>query len=496
MKMSAERRAIDKIFKRRDRYEIPDWQREEVWDAAKKQRLVDSILRGWKLPKFYFVRTAPDEYEVVDGQQRLSAIFDFFSNELPLAPDTASEFGGPLYRQLTQKVADTFDDFEVEYDVIEDASDEELKDFFQRLQAGLPLTSSEKLNAIHSKLRDYCRTVAEHPFFTDTIAVANTRYSHFDIAAKVATLEIEGLDTGLRFEDIRSVFESQRTFSATSAIARRIEAALDVLQSAFKDNGTALRTRTVVQSLITLTCKLVTTRRTAGFEKHIRQFFEVFIEELAHQVEMGSAATDSDYLLFQHSVNANVKGGAKTRHEILLRKLFRISPSLADLFDPSIIAESGLTGRIAALGDSIVRLIEQANAAYSAKNGEDCFKATSRTVQALMRIKKPARDLDQYKVLIDDLYFLFRESVGSRLGSNCPASFSDINSLRTDLRHDTDHGNAGKVRAKRRSIAAAFASYAGAATPETLDPMKFPLVHANLLTAVERDLRALTTQTP
>ena len=78
MKMTAERRAIDKIFRRRDRYDIPDWQREEVWDDGKKQRLVDSILRGWKLPKFYFVKTSEDDYLVEDGQQRLAAIFDFF----------------------------------------------------------------------------------------------------------------------------------------------------------------------------------------------------------------------------------------------------------------------------------------------------------------------------------------------------------------------------------------------------------------------------------
>ena len=60
MKMTSERRAVDKIFKRRNRYEIPDWQREgDLWDLAKKQALIDSILRGWKLPKFYFVKTSP-----------------------------------------------------------------------------------------------------------------------------------------------------------------------------------------------------------------------------------------------------------------------------------------------------------------------------------------------------------------------------------------------------------------------------------------------------
>jgi uncharacterized protein with ParB-like and HNH nuclease domain len=69
--MTPGRQALDKIYKRRDRYEIPDWQREDVWDQRKKQQLIDSILRGWKLPKFYFVKTSEDEYEVVDGQQRL-----------------------------------------------------------------------------------------------------------------------------------------------------------------------------------------------------------------------------------------------------------------------------------------------------------------------------------------------------------------------------------------------------------------------------------------
>src|SRR5437588_3562286 len=62
MKMLSEKRAIDKIFRRRDRYDIPDWQREEVWNREKKQRLIDSILRGWKLPKFYFVEASGDNF--------------------------------------------------------------------------------------------------------------------------------------------------------------------------------------------------------------------------------------------------------------------------------------------------------------------------------------------------------------------------------------------------------------------------------------------------
>jgi len=130
---------------------------------------------------------------------------------------------------------------------------------------------------------------------------------------------------------------------------------------------------------------------------------------------MGQSATDSDYVTFQRSVSANVKGGAKTRQEILLRKLFRIAPTLADIFDPSVIAESGVSGRVTELGKSVSELVGQINGAYAAKDGEDLFKATNKTTQAFLRIHKAAKDRDGYKSFIDDLYFLFRESVGSRL---------------------------------------------------------------------------------
>lgn len=490
MRMTAGKRALDKIYKRRDRYEIPDWQRGEVWDKAKKQELIDSILRGWKLPKFYFVKTSGDEYEVLDGQQRLRTIYEFFSNELPLTEASAREFGGRLYKDLSQRSSDAFDDFEIEYDEIEDASEAQLKQFFQRLQAGLPLTSSEKLNAVHSKLRDFCRKTSQHSFFREKVSFPDTRYAHFDVVAKAAAVEIDGLAAGLRFEDIRAVFDSNNNFSAASATAKRIKSSLDFLDRAFPEKSPNLRSRTIAQSLITLTCRLVETGSANGLEKEMRHFFESFSSELSKQVELGQAATDSDYVMFQRSVNANVKTGAKTRHEVLLRKLLAKSPRLADAFDPSIIAQSGTTARVAQLGESVRDLVHAANTSFAAKHGEDLFKATNNTARALTRIGNPVKDLANYKELMDDLYFLFRESPGQRLAT-WPDSFTDVNTLRTEVRHDVDHGDAGKVRSKRRKIGKTFDKYAGSGTPETLEPSRFVLVHANLMTALEADLKAI-----
>lgn len=413
--MRAERRAVDKVFRRRDRYEIPDWQRERVWDTQKKQRLIDSMLHGWKLPKFYFVKTSDDEFEVVDGQQRLSAIFEFCANELELSADSANRFRGAKYEDLPTRIADDFDDFEIEYDVLEDCTEEELKEFFQRLQGGMPLTSSEKLNSVHSKLRDFCRHASKHAFFTQDIVVANARYAHFDIVSKVATIEIEGLDTGFRYDDIKSVFESNRSFSPDSATGKRIRPALDFLHGAFEGAGGSLKTRSIVQSIVTLTCRMVVTGRARGFEAEVRNFLAAFVAELSQQVQMGQAATDSDYVTFQRSVNANVKGAARTRHEILLRKLFGLSPKLADIFDPLVIAESGVAGRLGALGESISDLVAQVNKRHAANTGEDLFKATNKTTQALLRIRKSVNNVEEYGEFIDHLYFYF-----SRIGGFAP----------------------------------------------------------------------------
>jgi hypothetical protein len=489
--MTAGRRALDKIYKRRDRYEIPDWQRGKVWNTPRKQLLIDSILRGWKLPKFYLLSQGDDTFEVVDGQQRLTAIWEFFANELPLSSDSSRLFGGPYYNDLEARASDSFDDFEIEFDEIADASEEELKQFFQRLQLGLPLTSSEKLNSSDSNLRDFCKSLVDHKFFRVSIAVPDTRLAHFDIATKIAAIEVDGIGTSLRYDEIKAVFEAQKSFSQTSAAAKRMVIACDFLARAFPVQEPLLKNRTVVQSVITFTCRLIETGRSAGVEATVASFLRHFLKELAHQVELGKEATSLDYTRFQESINANVKAGARIRQEVLMRAALIYDPSFTDMFGPDAAPLAGLSTRAKELGESVAALVGRLNSLHAAAHGEDLFKATNKTAQALIRIGKPVRDLADYKDLLSDLYFLFRESAGQRLSAT-PPSFADVNTLRTDLQHDVDHGDDRKVRTKRRTAGDTFKRYSGATSPEVLDPSSFVLVQVKLLAAIEQDLRALS----
>ncbi len=491
--MRSKRRALDKLYKRRDRYEIPDWQREEVWGTDRQQLLIDSILRGWKLPKFYFLKTSdnPDEFDVVDGQQRLNAIWEFFDDRLELSDESAARFGGGTYNTLPQDLSDSFDDYEVEYDEITDATDEEVKEFFQRLQAGLPLSSSEKLNSIHSKLRDYCVKLSKHDFFSKSTVVSSRRYAFFDIVAKVATLEIESLDAGLRYGDVKAVFLNNTGFSPNSAVAKRVAKGLDLLNSLYSGKHKNFRNRTIVQSVISLVCHLIQAGLETAQHGTLKAFIDDFLSELGKQVELGQQATDVDYLAFQRTVNANVASGARARQSILLRRLLRKHPDFYSELTNSGGLASGLAGDISTLAASIRSLITTCNERYAAKQGKDLFKLTNKGVAALGALDMSTLSRDDYGRFIDHLYFVFREGIGQRLDANLPSSFADANDLRTMLRHDVDHGAAGKVAKKRKGLATTFVKYAGVNSPDAADPAQFSIAQVNILGALEGDLQVL-----
>jgi len=193
----------------------------------------------------------------------------------------------------------------------------------------------------------------------------------------------------------------------------------------------------------------------------------------------------------QKTINANLKSGARTRHEVLLRKAILHCSELAEAFGSNTIATSGLAATIAETAEKISKQVHQINASYAAVHGDDLFKSTNRTTNSFLTIKTSITDLDSYTRFIEDLYFIFRESIGQRLAT-LPESFVDVNILRTERQHDVDHGDASKVRSKRKKAGATFSKYAGAETPELLDNPRFPLAQAKLLVALSTDLGSLS----
>ena len=88
----------------------PEYQRRLRWGNLQKSRLIESLLLNIPVPPVFFYETDAARYEVMDGQQRLSAIHGFFSGDFSLTGlRVLSPLNGLRYTKCPPKVKRTLD---------------------------------------------------------------------------------------------------------------------------------------------------------------------------------------------------------------------------------------------------------------------------------------------------------------------------------------------------------------------------------------------------
>lgn len=203
---------VSKLFKLKDNInEQPDYQRGEVWNPRKRSILIDSMLRGIDVPKIYLRKlppTAHHEYEVADGQQRIISINKFIENKFSLLSDEEKGLdlgniggqvvGGKKYDELDNEMRKRFDNYEMTIAIIENATNQEIRTLFGRLQEGEPLVPAEKRNAIISTISHHVDNFAiNHLFFRNSRIVAG-RFKRQDYMSHVLALVFYGNKEALK----------------------------------------------------------------------------------------------------------------------------------------------------------------------------------------------------------------------------------------------------------------------------------------------------------
>ena len=193
----------------RDRIKIdPEYQRPGgVWTLENKQLFVDSLLNRYDIPKLYFHALVDDaenpafRYAIIDGRQRLEAIWDIFDGKFPLArefvyfdsPETGA--GGMTYEELARncpKLLSRLHSRLLDVQIVHVSDIDTIEDMFSRLNEAVPLNAAEKRNAFGGPLPPVFRELAKHDFFHTRIRILATRYRHLDIAAKMFYLQHQG----------------------------------------------------------------------------------------------------------------------------------------------------------------------------------------------------------------------------------------------------------------------------------------------------------------
>ena len=314
----------------------PSYQRGPVWSVSQKQLLIDSIFRGFDIPQLYLTgaQNPSYEWEVVDGQQRLRAIWEFFDGEYKLSED-ADRVGEHViadktFDELPPEIKINLQSHSLSIVILAEENEGEIEEMFLRLQNGSSLNSAEKRNAISGDLRDFVNeTSLTHRFFTECVAVQNKRYAHDELIAQMLLIEKQGGPTIITHGRLRPMYEDGRRFSRNSKEARKIRRVLNFLASAFPQKSPELSKVNLI-SLYTIASELLTR---FAISNRAREFGEWFVEFEKHRHEDHT----EDGELYDYTLAVLQRTGSvaaqKTRRETLLKDLLKTIPGLTLLDD-------------------------------------------------------------------------------------------------------------------------------------------------------------------
>ena len=202
----------------------PDFQRGEIWMPQKKKKLIDSILRGWRIPPIHVVGSAEMVDEVLDGQQRLAAIRDFYNNMIcvdgyiePL-DSSLVELDGLYYEDLPKEWQRKFRQYSVNMVRLTEFKPEEPAELFYRLNQPTALTSAEQRNAYMGIPRDQVKNLSNQFIAQgasqELIGFSNSRLAYDEIISKFCyTLKIGTLRKKITATEISEQYRSGEPFS-------------------------------------------------------------------------------------------------------------------------------------------------------------------------------------------------------------------------------------------------------------------------------------------
>jgi len=202
----------------------PDFQRGEIWTEQKKKKLIDSVLRGWKIPPIHVVHNPSAIDEVLDGQQRLAAIRDFYDGNIcidgtiePFDPVIA-ELDGRFYGDLPAEWQRKFRQYSIVIVRLTEFKPEEPAELFYRLNQPTALTSAEQRNAYIGITRDQVKELS-NKFVSlgaskEIIGFSNSRLAYDEVISKFCyAVEIATLKKKITSTNISEQYRKGIAFS-------------------------------------------------------------------------------------------------------------------------------------------------------------------------------------------------------------------------------------------------------------------------------------------
>ena len=243
-----------------------EYQRGEVWRRDQQKKLIDSVMRGYQLPIIYLHYTkrstaglTQESYDIIDGQQRITALHLFAEGAFPLfrADDPRARFprflseepcpwGDKDFHGLSDDLKQHFLQTKLPVAYITTDNTNEVRDLFVRLQSGFPLNAQEKRDSYPGQFTEFILSLGGkpgiarypgHDFFQTALRMkpGQDRGKTRQLAAQIAILFLERRRYGPEhFTDINAAaiddyYYANLDFDSDSSDCKRLRDILDKL---------------------------------------------------------------------------------------------------------------------------------------------------------------------------------------------------------------------------------------------------------------------------
>ncbi|WP_395057823.1 DUF262 domain-containing protein [Flavobacterium sp.] len=336
---------IQQFINNRNKYKVDfTYQRpDNAWSKEDKQCLIDTILKVEPLPIFFMNYNSDEKvFYIVDGQQRLSCISQFYDNKLKLSEKFSGKskdgktFNGD--NALEDNDKDDFLNYNLNFHVMEDYNDERVRLIFSRLQRGKPLALGERLNAEPGTIVDCMRELAKHSFMSESIGVAKNRYGIYPDSARILFYEKFGAKQ-CGSQELYNFFDNYRTLDKKSREFKNAISILNYLEKCFPakpGNYRHLEKHAWVLAVYTMVRELKLSYSLIGQEEKFKNFIIDFHSKIYNE---DFRKSKPNYQRFYD----NVRGGwsekiIALRRDILIKE-FLAKHQIAELDDKRQISD-------------------------------------------------------------------------------------------------------------------------------------------------------------
>jgi Protein of unknown function DUF262 len=182
----------------------PKFQRRPIWKSPAKGYFIDTLLRGFPVPPLHLRLEEIDRTrvnrEVIDGQQRLRALFEFFDGDVQLPRSVDSPWSGKTHDQLTSEEQARLNMYKFPVFQYQHISDPVVLEIFARINTySVSLNSQELRNGkwfgdfkqtVYSLALEYLDYWRQLGIFTEG-GIARMREA--ELVGELLVLELDGI---------------------------------------------------------------------------------------------------------------------------------------------------------------------------------------------------------------------------------------------------------------------------------------------------------------